>query len=373
MIPVKFSCEKNLLIEAVTAVARAVPQKSAVQVLEGILLRCAKGKLSLTGYDLDIGIESSLEASVQEQGAVVLKARMLSEIVRKLPGSSVSVTCGEKNTVIIRSGASEFTLLGIPAEDYPQMPEVLAERTLEMSEAALKSTLRQTLFAVSDNENRPILTGSLFKVDKDVLTVVSVDGFRLAMRTETVKNPSMEQFSFVVPGKALAEVARLCGESDRAVYISLAKKYILFGFESVTLVSRLLEGEFIDYDSVIPKGGKVTALIDTALLTAAVERASLVVSEKIKNPVVFNFDFDSLKITTKSGVGSVYDELSVTLSGEPLEIGLNNSFMLDALRACDSETIKISMTTSLSPIVITAPEQSKFLFLVVPMRYKTNE
>lgn len=369
----KFSCEKTLLIEAVTAVARAVPQRSAVQVLEGILLVCGENRLRLTGYDLDTGIESTVEASVQEGGAIVLNARMFSDIVRKLPGGTISFYCDNKNMVSIQSTTAEFSLLGISAEDYPEIPAFTAERTLEMDEAALKCAIDQTLFAVSNNENRPILTGSLFCVRGKELTVVSVDGFRLAMRKQTVENPSMEDFSFVVPGKALAEVARLAGDGDRTASVSLAKKNILFRLDNITLVSRLLEGEFIDYESVIPKDAKVTATVDTALLSAAVERASLVVNEKIKNPVVFYFDFDSLKVTTKSALGSAYDELAVTLAGEPLEIGLNNSFLMDALRACDSDTVRISMTTPLSPIVITAPEQSRFLFLVVPMRYKTNE
>ncbi len=370
----KLTCQKDILSESISIVQRAVSSKSSIAALEGILLDAGDDRLRLLGYDLEIGIECTAESQVEEPGAIVLNARILGDIVRRLPEDTVHISADDKQLVVIRCGMSEFTILGTRASEFPEMPKVTGEMSLTLPRNTFKSMIRQTVFAVSQNDSKPVHTGSLFDVEGNQLRVVSVDGFRLALRQEIIENSTgEEEFSFVVPGKTLHELIRLLPDSDEGITLTLTKKHIVFEMDNFTLVSRLLEGEFLNYKNAIPKECKLTVTAQTKLFTDSIERASLLINDRIKSPVRCNFELDAVKLTCATPIGKVYDEFPVASSGGSLEIGFNNRYMLDALKACEEDQVKLELGTSLSPIVLKPLEGEGFVFLVLPVRLKNED
>ena len=352
----KFSCDKAVLSAAVSNVSRAVTTRTALQALEGILIRAEGDTLTLTGYDLELGITTVIPAEVSEEGSIILGARLFGEMIRKLEGGEVFVASDDKLLTEIRGGGAEFTL--------PQH--------------ALKSMIEQTQFAISQNDTKPVHTGSLFDVMPDSVTVVSVDGYRMAVRRELC-DTGLET-RFVVPGKTLAEIAKLLsdepageGEPEKTASIQVSRQYILTTIGSYSLVSRLLDGEFLDYQAAIPQGYTTQVTVSTRELIAAVDRASLIISDRLRSPLRLRFEEDSLRITCTTSLGKAYDEVPCHIEGNALEMGFNNKYVLDALRAADCDEICLQISGPLSPMKVVPPEGDSFLFLVLPVRLKTEQ
>lgn len=372
----KFICDKKLLNEAVSNVSLAVSPKSTLVALEGILFDCKNSKLTLTGYNLELGIVKTIDVSSKEDGAVILNARIISDILRKLPDEQVTITTDEKLLTVIKSGEAEFTILGITPSEYPDMPSLKDERTLGIDGGVLKSMISKTLFAVAQTEQTPVHTGSLFDIENGVLNVVSIDGYRLALRKEAVK--TTENFKFVVPGKTLSEVLKLIPDNedgdkndekgDNEVKINVSLRHIIFETNGYYIISRLLEGSFHDYKSAIPKESKSEALVNVRDFINCIDRASVIITDRIKSPVVSVFEDDSIKIKCTTTVGKISDEINIKYNGEPLTIGFNNKYMTDALKACGDETVKFEMSGPRSPIKIIPTDSDKFTFLVLPVR-----
>ncbi len=369
----KFSCEKGLLASAITVSSRAAAAKSAVSALEGLLLE-ANENVTITGYDLKTGIRSTFPADVTEPGSVIINAKLFGDIVRKLPDDIVYISVNERYMISIQCGMSGFDIMGLSPEEYPELPNVETQNSIYMKERTIGAMIRQTNFAVSDNEARPIHTGALFEVEDGALTIVAVDGYRLALRCEDVDKTETEKTSFVVPGTALAEVEKIASESDELVKITLGAKHIMFTIGSNVLISRRLEGEFLNYRKSIPPNSKYSVEVDRKALTSSVERVSLIISDKFKSPVRFLFTKDLLKVSASTTLGKASDECSVTGDGEDLEIGFNNRYILDALRAAPSDDLKMQISTSVSPCVITPVDGSRnFLYMILPVRLRSNE
>ena len=287
----KFSCDKAVLSAAVSNVSRAVTTRTALQALEGILIRAEGDTLTLTGYDLELGITTVIPAAVSEEGSIILGARLFGEMIRKLEGGEVFVASDDKLLTEIRGGGAEFTILGMDAADYPELPGLGDAESLTLPQHALKSMIEQTQFAISQNDTKPVHTGSLFDVMPDSVTVVSVDGYRMAVRRELC-DTGLET-RFVVPGKTLAEIAKLLsdepageGEPEKTASIQVSRQYILTTIGSYSLVSRLLDGEFLDYQAAIPQGYTTQVTVSTRELIAAVDRASLIISDRLRSPCV---------------------------------------------------------------------------------------
>lgn len=363
--------EKQNLEQAISVAQKAVAGKSSIPALEGLLLTARNEELILSGYDLELGIECTVPCAVEEEGAVVLSARTFSDIVRKLPDGEVEIVSDSKLLTIIRCGMSEFTLIGIAAEEFPELPKVAGELSFSLPQNLLKSIIRQTVYAVSQNENKPVHMGCLFESKDGVLKVVGVDGYRLAMRTEYLEG-TLPEMQFVVPGKTLIEIARILSDTDLPVEISVTKKQILFRIENVLLVSRLLEGEFLNYNNAIPKDGSVFLTVDVRSFIESVERTGLMISERLKSPLRIRFDSGKVKLSCATAIGTARDEFQAEMEGDPLEIGFNNKFVLDALKNCDEEKVKLRLASPLLPMVITPVEGDKFLFLVLPVRLKNE-
>ena len=370
----KFSCERALLQSAIGTAGRAVAAKSSIPALEGILIEAGDHGLRLTGYNLETGITTLVEAEVLEEGSLVLSARLFGEIIRRLPDDMVSVRT-EGDTVFITCGPSSFDILGSDPREFPELPEAGDGSELTMTQSDLKGMISRVIFAVSDNESRPIHTGALFEVEGDTLTMVAVDGYRLALRREAITGKNgADTFSFVVPGSALNEVEKICTDSDESVTVTEGARHITFQVGSTVLVARRLEGEFLNYRNTIPKNNAISVSADTRALQSSIDRASLIINDKLKSPLRCKFEDGSLSISSKTAIGSAFDRCPITGDGKGLEIGFNNRFLMDAVKAAPADTVRLELNTPTSPCLILPEEGEKdnFLYMVLPVRLKAE-
>ena len=368
----KFSCEKLVLQNALSAASRAVATKSSIPALEGLLLECSGGSLTVTGYNMQLGIRARFACDAEEDGALVLNARLFGDIVRRLPDDTLTLVSDAKLTVKIHCGDADFDIVGLPAADFPELPAVEEKNVVSLPEKTLGAMIRQTAFAVSANEARPVHMGSLFEVGEEELTVVSVDGFRLALRREKLENHDGGVFSFVAPGTALGEVERVCEDVDEPVKITLGDRHILFEVGDTELICRRLEGEFLDDKNAIPRKNGIILTVDTKAMTESLERVSVVISEKLKSPVRCLFGQDMVTFSARTANGEAKDVCRLAGDGKELEIGFNNRYLSDALRYAPAETVRLELNTGISPAIIVPAEDGdeNFLYMVLPVRLK---
>ena len=364
----KFSCEKYLLQSACGIASRAAAGKSPIPALEGLLLQ-ASDRLTVTGYDLKKGIYTQLEAEVKEQGSVVVGARLFGEMIRRLPDGIVTISTDINNNVNVKCGKSEFNFMGISPEDYPEMPVVDGVNNIALPQKILGSMINQTIFAVADNDMRTIYTGTLFDIEGEDLTLVSVDGYRLAKRSEKLESAKMENCSFVVPGSALADIERICGDSEELVKISVGAKHISFSIGETVVVSRRLEGEFLNYKKSIPDSFKYTVKVDRGEFMSAIDRVALIVSERNTSPVRMSFNDGNIDCLCVTPIGRAEDVCTCEGSGEGLQIGFNDRYLKDALKAAAKEELNVCLNSASSPCIITAADGSdNFTYMILPVR-----
>ena len=368
----KFTCEKNQLVSAISVASRTVAQKSAISGLEGILIR-AGVKVMLTGYNLETGITVSVDADIQETGACVMPARLFFDIVRKLPDDTVSIQVDDSFKVSIKGGISSFTITALSADDYPELPDVDSEKGIRVPQNELKAMISGTIFAVSENQARPIHTGVLFEVDNDSITSVAVDGYRLALRRYLPEESLERTLKFVAPAAALKEVEKILGDTDDPATFYPGSKHILFTIGDATLVCRILEGEFLDWRRVLPQNNPVKLVGNVSRLTDSIERGGLVISEKLKSPVRCKFGDNAAELRTVSTIGEAYDVCPIAGDGKDLEIGFNCKYLLDALRAVPDSECTLEMINGLSPIVLNPTEGNRYSYMVLPVRLKAGE
>ena len=368
----KFSCEKETLLNLLNIASRAVTGKSSMPLLEGLLLAADADTLTITGYDLSMGIRTTAQVDVVEPGRIVLNSRLFCEIVRKLPQDVVYLETDDKLMTTIKCGRSVFNLMANEADEYPALADVASDKGLSLPQPILKSMIAQTIFSVSDNESKPIHTGCLFEIEGSRLNVVAVDGYRLSVRRETVEGVPGDM-KFVVPGTSLREIERILDDDDDIVEIFPDSKNILFRIGGTTLITRLIDGEFLNYRAAIPKEFEHEVSADRQELIQCIERVSLIVSEKLKNPIRFHFDGSYVQMSCVTAIGKSYDECPFDGSIENLEIGFNNRYILEALRAAGDEQVKLQLKGALNPMIISPMEGNKYTYLVLPVRLKAND
>lgn len=370
----KFSCEKALLQAAIATTARATAPKSSIPALEGILLE-ATAELRLTGYNLETGVRTVVPAEIKEGGSLVLSARLFGDIVRRLPDDMVTIAT-DGLTVHIQCGMSEFHIQGIDPEEFPELPTVETQNQLVLPRGVLTDMISRTLFAVSTNEGRPILTGSLFEVVGGVLTVVSVDGQRLALRREKLDAADEREFSFVVPGAALNEVRSISGEGEDPVYITTGTRHIQFRVGSTLLVTRRLEGEFLNYRQSVNWKSDIHLEVEVKRLMTSIDRVALILQENSKNPLRVIVGDGTLYLSSVTAIGNAADQCPMEGNGNDLHIGFNHKFMMDALKAVPVEKAKLLMGTPSTPCIIVPTDaesgQESFLFMVLPVRMSAS-
>ena len=368
----RFTCEKSMLVTGLNITGRTVAQKSSLSVLEGILCTAANG-LQLTGYNMETAITYQIEAEVVDAGTCVLPARLFGDIIRRLPEGPVTVVVDDNYKVSIRSGYASFSISAESAEDYPELPDVGTGSSVSIPQPALKELIGGTIFAVSENQGRPIHTGVKFEVENGYISAIAVDGFRLARRSYKTEAAAGRNMDFVVPAPALKEVEKILQDSEQEVSFTLGRKHILFEIGDATLVCRLLEGEFLNWRKVVPVNCPIQLTAHVSDLSSSIERVGLIVSEKYKSPVRCVFGKNVLNLRTNTTIGAAEDQCSIAGDGKDLEIGFNVRYLADALRAIPDEEVVLELTNGLSPIVLSpADNKYDYSYMVLPVRITTN-
>ena len=369
----KVICEKEKILKGISSVINGVASKTTMPILEGILIQTNDNELKLTSYDLEIGIEYILEAEVKEQGNTVVNAIMFSEIIKRLPSSEIKLTINSNNLLEIECEGSLYKLATMNPDEFPELPKINVDNSIEIEQTVLKSMIRKTIFAVSTEENRPIFTGCLFEVENNNLNVVAVDGYRLAIKkTELSKMPN--SFSSVIPGKTLNEVNKIISDSFDTVKIGISRNQALFEMENCKIVTRLLDGEFLKYSNTIPQNWETRIRVNKNNIQNCFERILLISSSTIerekKYPVKVNIEVGKVTISCANQTGDATEEIFVDTEGKELEIGFNPRFFLDAFKAIDDEEVYIEFGTNRSPCIIKPIEGNDYLYMILPIKMK---
>ena len=369
----KLVCEKEKILRGINSVINGVSSKTTMPILEGILLKTNDNELILTTYDLEIGIEYTLEAKIIEQGNTVVNATMFSEIIRKLPSKEIKISINENKLLEIECEGSLYKLATMNPDEFPELPKINIDNSIEIEQTILKNMIRKTIFAVSTEENRPIFTGCLFEVTDNKLNVVAVDGYRLAIKSNVI-NEKANNFSSVIPGKTLNEVNKIISDSFDPIKIGISRNQALFEMENCKLVTRLLDGEFLKYTNAIPATWETRIKVNKANIQDCFERISLISASSIekekKYPVKVNIELGKVTISCANQTGDAKEELYVETEGKELEIGFNPRFFLDALKAIDDEEVYLEFGTNRSPCIIKPIEEGNYIYMILPIKMK---
>ena len=369
----KFVCYKDKIIKALNSVVRGVATKTTMPILEGILIQTNDNELKLTTYDLELGIEYIMECEVEEQGSIVVNATMFTEIIRKLPDSEINISVNENNLLTIECEGALYKLATMNPDEFPELPKIEIENSISLEQSALKNIIRKTIFAVSTEENRPIFTGCLFEIKDNKLNVVAIDGFRLALRTINIQT-QVNDFKAVIPAKTLNEVNKILTDSFENVIIGVSKNQAVFEMENCKVVTRILDGEFLNYETVIPQNWQTRIKVEKSNLQNSFERISLISSSTIekekKYPVKVSVDIGKLTILCTNQTGDAKEEVYISTEGKNLEAGFNPKYFLDSLKAIDEEEIYIEFGTNVSPCLIKSVENNDYVYMILPIRLK---
>ena len=369
----KLVCYKDVILKAINSVVKAVASKTTMPILEGILIQTNDNEIKLTTFDLEIGIEYIMECNVIEQGSTVVNAIMFSEIIRKLPDTEIHISLDEKNLLVIECEGSLYKLATMNPEEFPELPKINVENSIQIEQNVLKNMIRKAIFAVSTEENRPICTGCLFEVVNNKLNVVAVDGFRLAWRSSFL-NVQANDFSAVIPGKTLNEVNKIILDSFEPIKIGISKNQALFEMENCKIVTRVLDGEFLNYSNVIPKNWDTRIRVNKMNIQNCFERISLISSstaeKEKKYPVKIYVDIGKITISCTNQTGDAKEEIYVSTEGKNVEAGFNPKYFLDALKAIDDEEIYVDFGSNISPCVIRPVDEGDYTYMILPIRLK---
>lgn len=366
----KINCEKYLLEEAIRTVSKAASPKSPLTALRGILLKADMTSLRLTTYDLRRGIYTDIEADVEDAGSAVIDARLFENIVRHLPDGMVRIVVDASLNVLIKCGQSEFNIKASSADDYPELPEPDRVREIEISQELLKEMIVRTSFSISKNESRPVYTGALFEIEDSHLALVAVDGYRLSMRSADINLEHNDLLRFIIPAYSLSDIEKICqsGE-DKFCQFKLGSKHISVHFSGTVLITRRLEGEFLDYKTAVPRDFRYKIKLNRRELLDGLDRVSLMTDESSKAPVKLFFADGKLDLSCDTIQGRSFDSIISEGNGEGLTIGFNDVFLKEALRAIDEEEILFCLNTDSSPAVIKSLNQdNRYLYMVLPVR-----
>ena len=366
----KLVCSKANLLNGVQIVSKAVPSKTTMSILECILIDATKGSITLTANDMELGIETTIEGNIVQPGIIALDAKIFLEIVRKLPDSDITIDTDATFKTTITCEKAKFNIIGKSGEDFSYLPVIEREDSIVMSQFTLKEVVRQTIFSISDNDNNKLMTGELFDINGDELKVVSLDGHRISIRKIQLKN-SYEGKKVVVPGKTLNEVSKILpGDADSDVTISFTSKHIVFEFGETTVVSRLIEGEYFKIDQMLSSDYETKVKINKKEFLNCIDRATLLVKEGDKKPIIINITDENMEIKINSILGSMNENIDIEKSGKDLMIGFNPKFLIDALRVIDDEDVDLYMVNPKAPCFIKNQEES-YIYLILPVNFTT--
>lgn len=368
----KLTFQKAALLSGINIVLKAVPSKTTMPILECILLDASTNEIKLTGNDMELGIETKVEGTVLEKGKIALDAKLFSEIVRKLPDSDAVVTIESDASfhTVIQCEKSVFRIQGKDGEEFSYLPYIERDKYICLSQFSLKELIRQTIFSISVNDSNKIMTGELFEVQGDTLRVASLDGHRMSIR-KVVLNDVYENVKAIVPGKTLNEVSKiLTGDHESEVRLFFGNNQILFEFDNTIVLSRLIEGEYFKVDQMLSSDYSVKVSINRRELMESIERASILVRENDKKPIILNIEEEKMSLRLNSSFGTMNDEIPIHKMGQNLMIGFNPKFMVDALRIIDDETVTLYMMNAKSPCFI-KDEEEHYIYLILPVNFNS--
>jgi len=369
----KIKCSKSNLMTSINTVIRAVPSKTTMPILECILIDCNSGEIKLTSTNLELGIETIVDGSIIEKGCMAIKAKNLSDIVRNLPDSDIYIEGDGEYKVKISSEKAKFNIPCFSGEDFPELTKVNKDSSITISKMALKDIIRQTIFSISDNDNSKMMTGELFEVSSNVLSVTALDGQRIAIRKLELKGDNSDMRA-IVPGKTLGEIRRIIGsDSDDEVNIYFNDKNILFEFDNTRVVSRLIEGSYFKIGNLLSIDLDLCIRINRLDFLACMERTALLIMESDRKPVVLKSgeNDDILSVQVDTNLGSMNEEISIEKDGGEVLIGINNSYIMDVLREVEDETVSIYMKDLRSPMTI-KDDEGKYIYIVMPININRN-
>lgn len=365
----QFICDKEKIYEAVLNVSKAVAAKSTIPVLEGIKFKLNENILELTGYDLELGIKIEIEVKSDDIGEIIINAKLFSDIVKNIYTDEILIDVNDNLQVKIKGGNTEYTIPATSSVEYPQLPEAENGDNFSISQATLKNMINQTIFAVAQNDYRPIAKGELFEISDGVFNMVALDGSRLALRTEVTK--SENNMSFVVPSKTLLEISKLLKDDEELlchIKTSETGKHIIFEINGYFVFSRLLEGEFTNYKSSVPKGVTTEVIIDRKNLLKSLEKTIPLISERIKSPVICVMENDVIKLSCETAIGKMYDEIRADITGPKTRIGFNSRYFIEPLRTVTDDKVRLILNGSNIGMQIKPINGDSYMFLVLPVR-----
>lgn len=370
VIHMKLVCSKSNLLNGVQIVSKAVSNKTTMSILECIMVDATKGIITLTANDMDLGIETIIEGQIVEKGSIALDAKIFLEIVRKLPDSDITIETDSSYKTTITCEKAKFNIIGKSGEDFSYLPVVEKQDSIILSQFTLKEVVRQTIFSISDNDNNKLMTGELFEINGDELKVVSLDGHRISIRKIQLKE-SYDPKKVVVPGKTLNEVSKILpGGAENDVTISFTPKHIVFEFENTTVVSRLIEGEYFKIDQMLSSDYETKVTVNKKELLECIDRATLLVKEGDKKPIIISISDGNMELKINSTVGSMDEEIDIIKQGKDIMIGFNPKFMIDALKVIDDEEIDIYLVNPKAPCFIRDIKE-KYIYLILPVNFTT--
>lgn len=363
----KIICNSAELSKAAANVQRTVSNKSTIPALEGILIEAGEGKVTLTGYDLEVGSVIVIDAEVKESGKIILAAKNFCDIMRMLPDDSVLLESDDRNICKIKSGETDYSLIGTSADEYPELPTLSKFSPVKMNLNLLKDMIKRTVFSVSTGERNPVHSGVKFEIEKENIVLVAVDGARLAIRREIIEREDENILNFVVPSKTLNEILKLNADEEAEIEILVGDRHLIFRMDNYEIVSRLLEGNFINYKSAIPMTSSTQVVANTRRLIECIERTSLIITDR-SSPVRLVVEDGTMKFSSVTAIGTATDKMPAEIEGNKVEVGFNNRFLIDALKATEQEEIRMEFGSSNQPIIIKPFEGDSFFYLVLPVR-----
>ncbi len=366
----KIVCTKSNLLNGVQIVSKAVPSKTTMSILECILVDTRSGDIKLTANDMELGIETVIDGEILDKGMIALDAKIFLDIVRKLPDNNITIETDDNLKTTITCEKAKFNIIGKSGEDFSYLPQIEKNDSVIMSQFTLKEVVRQTIFSIADNDNNKLMTGELFEINDDTLKVVSLDGHRISIRKIALKN-SYENKKVVVPGKTLNEISKILpGDMDKDINIFFTDKHILFEFDNTVVVSRLIEGEYFKVDQMLSSDYETKVNINKKELLDCIDRATLLVKEGDKKPVIINITDGTMELKMNSTVGSMDEEIDIEKEGKDLMIGFNPKFLIDALRVIEDEEVDLYMVNPKAPCFIRNKEES-YIYLILPVNFTT--
>ena len=364
----KIICNKSDLAKGVSTVYKAVPSKTTMPILECILIDATNDIIRLTANDMELGIQTDIEGEIVDRGMIAIDARIFSEIVRKLPDNEVTIETQDNLQTTIICEKAKFDLSGKPGEEFSYLPIIEKDESIEISQFTLKEMIRQTIFSIADTESNKLMTGELFEIRNNVLRVISLDGHRISIRRMELKD-SVSDKKLIVPGKTLIEVSKiLSGEAESMVNISYTNNHIVFEFDNTVVVSRLIEGEYFKVDQMLSSDYETKVRINKKELLNSIDRATLLVKEGDKKPIIINIGDEVMELKMKSQIGSMDEEIYISKEGKDLLIGFNPKFLIDALRVIDSEEVVLYLMNAKAPCFIKDDEES-YIYLILPVNF----